>query len=88
LNNSESNNKKDSKEEVKIQYRFENEKLLPIDWSLKTRLRFVSTKPFTCYNGIKSQHESEALINYSKFNCFYQNLNEHHYVRFYLIKKF
>lgn len=63
-----------------VSYQFESENLMPIDWSLKTRLRFLSTRPFTCYNGIKSQHESEAILNYSKFNLFYENLNQHIYV--------
>lgn len=67
----------DTKKEVQpVQptYLFEHTDLLPTDWSLKTRLRFLSTVPFSCYSGIKSQHESEAILNYSKFNMFYKNL--------------
>ena len=54
---------------------YEHSTLLPIDWSLKTRLRFLSIHPFSCNNGIKSQQESEAILNFSKFNKFYENLN-------------
>ncbi len=61
-------------------YLFESENLLPIDWSLKTRVRFLSTKQFSCYSGIRSQHESEALLNYSKYNGFYASLEENKYV--------
>ncbi len=54
---------------------YEHNTLLPIDWSLKTRLRFLSTLPFSCNNAIKSQQESEAILNFSKFNSFYENLS-------------
>lgn len=64
---------KPKEEEIKA-YNFENENLLPIDWSLKTRLRFISTKTFSCNNGIKSSHESEAMSNYSKFTSFYNSI--------------
>ncbi len=66
--------KKEVVEEPKVIYLFEDKKLIPIDWSLKVRLRFLSTRPFTCYSGIKSNHESEAILNYSKFNGFYDVL--------------
>lgn len=65
---------KPKEEEIKT-YAFENTNLLPCDWSLKTRLRFLSTKPFSCNNGIKSSHESEAISNYSKFTSFYNSID-------------
>ncbi len=40
------------------------------------RVRFSSTEKFTCYSGIRSQHETEALLNYSRFDMYYNNLNE------------
>ena len=61
--------------EKKEKYLFENENLIPIDWSLKIRARYSSTEKFTCYSGIRSQHETEALLNYSRFDMFYNNLN-------------
>lgn len=73
----ESEKSSEEKPESKIAYQFENESLLPIDWTLKTRLRFLSSKTFSCNMAIKSQHESEAILNYSKFNTFYPNLNQH-----------
>lgn len=65
---------KPKEEEVKT-YNFEHDSLIPIDWSLKTRLRFISTRTFSCNNGIKSSHESEAISNYAKFNSFYSSLD-------------
>jgi hypothetical protein len=65
---------KPKEEEIKT-YAFEKTNLLPCDWSLKTRLRFLSTKPFSCNNGIKSSHESEAISNYSKFTSFYNSID-------------
>ncbi|CAF1073552.1 unnamed protein product [Brachionus calyciflorus] len=71
--------KQEAKIEPKITYQFENENLIPIDWTLKTRLRFLSSKTFSCNMAIKSQHESEALLNFSKFTTFYSNLEKHAY---------
>jgi hypothetical protein len=76
--NSESSSK--SKEPPKITYQFEHESFVPIDWSLKTKLRIISTKEFSCCNNVKSQHESEAILNFSKFNGFYDSLNQHELV--------
>jgi hypothetical protein len=67
-------NSKDEEQTSKANL-YEHITLLPIDWSLKTRLRFLSIHPFSCNNGIKSQQESEAILNFSKFNKFYENLN-------------
>ena len=72
--------KTEVKTEPKITFNFENENLLPIDWTLKTRLRFLSSRTFSCNMAIKSQHESEAILNYSKFTTFYSNLEHHIYV--------
>ena len=74
-----------AKEEAEV-FAFEHETLVPIDWSLKTRLRFLSTKPFSCNSGVKSQHESEAISNYAYFKSFYSNLNSRVYVCVCLIK--
>lgn len=62
-------------------FTFEHENLLPVDWSLKTRMRFLSKKPFSCNSGVKSQHESEAISNYSVFKSFYSNLDKSKFVR-------
>ena len=62
---------------------YENENILPIDWSLKTRLRFLSKMPFSCYSGIKSQQESEAILNFSKFNSFFKHLEATKDVKFF-----
>lgn len=55
-------------------FSYEHDELVPVDWSLKTRCRFLSTKPFSCNTGIKSSHESEAMTNYANFRSFYTNL--------------
>lgn len=55
-------------------FNYEHEDLVPVDWSLKTRCRFLSTKPFSCNAGIKSSHESEAMTNYASFGSFYAHL--------------
>ena len=68
------------KEEETKTYNFVDTQLLPIDWSLKTRLRFISSKTFSCNNGIKSSHESEGISNYSKFTSFFQSIEASKYV--------
>jgi hypothetical protein len=55
---------------------FENIDLIPIDWSLKTRLRFCSKSQFKCCNNLKSIHESQAILNFPKLNEFYNNLED------------
>lgn len=77
LNNDREAAIKKAAEQQKKVYQFEDQKNLPLDWSLKTRVRFMSKRPFSCYNAIKSQHESDAILNYSKFNLFYHNLAKH-----------
>jgi hypothetical protein len=72
---------KPNEEESKT-YDFVDKQMLPIDWSLKTRLRFISSKTFSCNNGIKSSHESEGISNYSKFTSFYQSIEVSNYVKF------
>lgn len=65
----------DQKQETKMKPVFESDKI-PIDWSLKTRLRFTSYEKFACCNNIKSIHESQAVSNFAKFNEFYYNLEK------------
>ncbi len=50
--------------------------LIPIDWSVKTRVRFFSKFQFKCCNSLKSLHESNALYNFCKFNTYYDRLNQ------------
>ena len=69
-----------SKNKEKEVFAFEHESLLPVDWSLKTRLRFLSKKQFSCNSLVKSQHESEAISNYSVFKSFYTNLDKSKFV--------
>ena len=57
--------------------------LIPNDWSLKTRLRFCSKAQFKCCNSLKSIHESQALMNFSKLNEFYDTLEESQHVSVY-----
>lgn len=66
-------------EEAEV-FNYEHENLVPVDWSLKTRCRFLSTKPFSCNTGIKSSHESEAMTNYASFRFFYTHLESSKFV--------
>lgn len=59
---------------------FEHELLVPFDLSLKTRCRFLSGQQFSCSMNPKSVHESESILNYAKFNSFYERLQNHKYV--------
>ena len=61
---------------------FENANLIPIDWSLKTRLRFSSKRQFKCCNNLKSIHESQAILNFSQLNEFYSSLDDSKNVRY------
>ena len=64
-------------------FNYEHGDLVPVDWSLKTRCRFLSMKPFSCNAGIKSSHESEAISNYAYFKSFYANLENSQLVSFF-----
>ena len=55
---------------------FDYTDLIPIDWSLKTRLRFCSKSQFKCCSNLKSIHESQAILNFSKLNEFYSTLED------------
>jgi hypothetical protein len=59
--------------------------LIPIDWSLKTRLRFCSRAQFKCCTNLKSIHESQAIFNFSKLNEFYDNLEKSQIVSFFFL---
>lgn len=59
---------------LKKAYLFEN-RLIPIDWSLKKSLTFLSNQQFTCCSNLKSIHESEAVMNFSRFETFTDHLN-------------
>jgi hypothetical protein len=78
--NEQTKEKEEEEEEIKEKSNAFESHLIPIDWSLKTRARFISTQPFSCYGGIKSSHESEGISNYLKFNTFYKNLESSQYV--------
>lgn len=64
----------------KKSFQFEHERLVPFDLSLKTRCRFLSTQQFACSTAIKSVHESDSILNYAKFNAFYERLDTHRFV--------
>lgn len=72
---SDISNKQEAKKNL-----FENEKLVPFDLSLKTRCRFLSKQPFSCSTAVKSHHESQSILNYAKFNVFYDSLDKHRFV--------
>jgi hypothetical protein len=76
------NNNNSTKKEPEASDLFSHATLIPIDWSLKTRMRFLSKTPFACYSGIKSQQESEAVLNFAKFNSFYKNLSDANYLSY------
>lgn len=67
--------------ENKVEYQYEDECLLPIDWSIKSKLRIVSTRKIACVEEIKSQHEADANWNFCVFNNFYSSLDKKDLVR-------